>query len=692
MVKYYTLFFILCILGAASLPGQESPGELFAGPPGCQPENFRQHIQDGGDEVSVAIGSGTDIPLVRMPFDFYWKNSLRQTIYYSSEIDLDSGMLTGLSYHNNFASDVMDREIRIWVGETGRESLQDGWVDPASLTLVFDGSVDFPGGQNTIKIDLQQPFFYSGGNLVVYTHRVWENATFSVQERFYATQDAGSGRTRWASADATVYNPADPVTGVVNDWYPNTVLHFSMVVPGSIEGAVTGEGSLLDGVRVILPETSDTTYTDSSGAFGFYQLAEGSYCLEFSKFGFEPLLVEDVLVENGETTVVDASMVPIPKYEVSGLISGNDGFVVEGAVISLDGYENYSASSGENGLFAIPGVFEGEYLLTVTAEGFVSHVQENVLIDSDGTLPEIILTEIIYAPHDLVVDWDGLDAGEILFTWSHGADEKQALDLVAADKKANKAFEGFTIFLDDLDNPVAEGVSSSQYLFSGLASGDYTVGVQAVYSSGTSGIVTLDFSYDHGVVVEYFDVTFRVHFHAFDGFDPETDIVYLTGDLTGWSAPGDDHNQQVMEASDDDPLVYLIHHTLPAGTYEYKYFLNAGWDGGEWDGGLNREILVDADMTVENVFGNINDPVNVPEVKQTLVQLFPNPASSTINIVAGEMIREIRLIDMLGQVVYAASPQSQRSTIDVGQLKDGIYLVQVLTVKGMTTRRVQIFE
>jgi hypothetical protein len=84
------------------------------------------------------------------------------------------------------------------------------------------------------------------------------------------------------------------------------------------------------------------------------------------------------------------------------------------------------------------------------------------------------------------------------------------------------------------------------------------------------------------------------------------------------------------------------------------------------------------------------DATSVGVVEGISLNVFPNPASGTINVVAGEMIREVRLIDMLGQVVYAASPQSERSTIEVGQLKDGIYFVQVFTSQGITTQRVQI--
>ncbi len=190
--------------------------------------------------------------------------------------------------------------------------------------------------------------------------------------------------------------------------------------------------------------------------------------------------------------------------------------------------------------------------------------------------------------------------------------------------------------------------------------------------------------------VEY-TVTFNVHMHAAEGFDPETDVVYITGSLLGWAAPGDDHDNQVMTVSDDDPMVYTTTMTLEQGTYEYKYFLNAGWDGGEWAGGDNRPLVLDEAKTLEDVFGDpTNESLPVQEMELAEMNLFPNPARNQMNIVSDQMISQVRVFDMLGQVVYSAQPESQQMVMNVSSLKAGVYLVQINTPKGTTTHRIQI--
>ncbi|MCA1746562.1 MAG: carboxypeptidase-like regulatory domain-containing protein, partial [Bacteroidales bacterium] len=58
---------------------------------------------------------------------------------------------------------------------------------------------------------------------------------------------------------------------------------------------------------------------------------------------------------------------------------------------------------------------------------------------------------------------------------------------------ATKDLIGFRVFLNDMDTPVEENVTEMHYLFEGLAEGDYVAGVQSVYPTGTSEVVTLGF-------------------------------------------------------------------------------------------------------------------------------------------------------------------------------------------------------
>jgi hypothetical protein len=66
-----------------------------------------------------------------------------------------------------------------------------------------------------------------------------------------------------------------------------------------------------------------------------------------------------------------------------------------------------------------------------------------------------------------------------------------------------------------------------------------------------------------------------------------------------------DNFKVTAEVEPPAELIYTTTLELEAGTYMYKYFLNAGWAGGEWDGDPNRVVtVVDADVVVNDIFGD----------------------------------------------------------------------------------------
>ncbi|TVQ09559.1 MAG: hypothetical protein EA361_15245, partial [Bacteroidetes bacterium] len=108
---------------------------------------------------------------------------------------------------------------------------------------------------------------------------------------------------------------------------------------------------------------------------------------------------------------------------------------------------------------------------------------------------------------------------------------------------------------------------------------------------------------------ELFDVTFNVDMSFAEDFDPDNDVVYITGSMLGWASPGDQPNNQTMTRVDDS-MIWSKTLALGADTYQYKYFLNYGWDWGEWDGDPNRMITVAGDMEVNDVWGTYIEPAN----------------------------------------------------------------------------------
>ena len=94
-----------------------------------------------------------------------------------------------------------------------------------------------------------------------------------------------------------------------------------------------------------------------------------------------------------------------------------------------------------------------------------------------------------------------------------------------------------------------------------------------------------------------FAITFNVDMSTAEGFIPGTDIVYLTGSFTGWAPPGDPGSIVMNQVGTS--LTYTTTLLLASGTYEYKYFKNAGWGNGEYLGGSNRSVTISA-ITIYN--------------------------------------------------------------------------------------------
>lgn len=174
-----------------------------------------------------------------------------------------------------------------------------------------------------------------------------------------------------------------------------------------------------------------------------------------------------------------------------------------------------------------------------------------------------------------------------------------------------------------------------------------------------------------------FAVTFNVDMSTANDFNPETDVVYITGSLLGWATPGDDAENQTMTQV-EGTMIWTITHNLDAGNYEYKYFMNAGWDNGEWAGGANRVIDVNADMIINDIWG-------IPNYTDTNVlenlSIFPNPFSNYINIDNPDVVKRVIITNIVGQVVMNKLINGN-GTINTTELGNGLYLITIEAHNG----------
>ncbi len=100
-------------------------------------------------------------------------------------------------------------------------------------------------------------------------------------------------------------------------------------------------------------------------------------------------------------------------------------------------------------------------------------------------------------------------------------------------------------------------------------------------------------------------VTFNVYMAYVQNLNPTIDSVFISGTFPGavWNKPGTNHALRMSDI--DSNKVYSITINFDsAQEVQYKFFINAGWGGGEWQGGDNRVVNIYKDTTFNNIFGD----------------------------------------------------------------------------------------
>ena len=72
------------------------------------------------------------------------------------------------------------------------------------------------------------------------------------------------------------------------------------------------------------------------------------------------------------------------------------------------------------------------------------------------------------------------------------------------------------------------------------------------------------------------------------------------------------------------------------------------------------------------------DPLSVnPKINLSNLQVFPNPAKDFVNIRHDKAIREVKIYDLTGKVVIKENYNNNQIKIDLNNLKEGMYIIQV---------------
>ncbi len=228
--------------------------------------------------------------------------------------------------------------------------------------------------------------------------------------------------------------------------------------------------------------------------------------------------------------------------------------------------------------------------------------------------------------------------------------------------KANKAFLGYNVFLNNMTTPVAftQGLN---HMFNLVPPGLHTAGVQAVYSSGVSQIVTLTFNM------------------------PGPNITFVVNEKLGYNShapvPGAavQFNGEVKQTNAQGRATFF---GVPHGINRFQVSHNSFFPS---SGAL---LIGFPHMTVPVTLTRNN--TNVEEPTLAAIEVYPIPASTVLNITSPENMKQLQVVNMLGQVVYTAEEAGVRHEINVAGFRDGMYVLRIITEIGTETRTVQIVK
>ncbi|MBN2828818.1 MAG: carboxypeptidase regulatory-like domain-containing protein [Candidatus Cloacimonetes bacterium] len=364
--------------------------------------------------IEVTIGAGDQQALI--PVNMYYRNSLFETIYLSEELNI-GGMITGIKFYNNFQDNLPNKPTNIWLGETARTNLSNGWIPSSALTQVFAGDVIYPPGNNDIVITFTTPFFYSGENLVMMVQRPYEQDYYGPSDYFYC-QTVGNNRSLMTYNDNSIIEPTNPPTTGVTGQFPKTTFMVTVTGMGSLNGIVTVNGSPLDGATVTVSNSVRSYTTGADGSYSFPYIPTGEHTITASKIGYS-IESSDVTIVENQTTTEDFNLTLLGLVTVNGRIVGSDApdIGIATAELSLYGYASFTTLTDANGNFVINDVYAGQtYNYEITADSY--QVTSGLLTvgETDMDAGNLIVNELAYPPMNVLAVEDST-LSTVTITW-----------------------------------------------------------------------------------------------------------------------------------------------------------------------------------------------------------------------------------------------------------------------------------
>ena len=184
-------------------------------------------------------------------------------------------------------------------------------------------------------------------------------------------------------------------------------------------------------------------YTDPDVGDYHRPISAGTYSLQVSAEGYETLILEDIVVTDGNLTLADVELVESVSVDISGtVVDFASNSAIDEAHIFVSGSVNYHTTTDENGNFSIDEVLSGFYQFIVVKTGYTTHLADIQISPTSSTF-DVTLAESQAESFETVlpqnwvsttsIGWDidniGYDGEQSIKSGAIGDDDESAIEI-----------------------------------------------------------------------------------------------------------------------------------------------------------------------------------------------------------------------------------------------------------------------
>lgn len=433
---------------------------------------------EGVEEIKIGNLQGISNNL---PFYFTFSHSVSQALYYSDEIN-QNGRIDHLYIYSQFGSEYKNRNIQVYMSLTDKEEFENRqWITEA--TLVYDGNVDFSNGKDTIQIQLDRPFYYSKDKNLMVMYVAPKSEQTNSTGNFYVSTSERTKRVlhRYNIGTTPIFSLLpdgqfqfnNPGMAAVDDSY---IINTTFIVDtevGTVKGIVTDGIAPLKDVRINVEGTNIHTFTNSAGEYELNGVPVGPQIITAMKSGYTQSNVSLQIIKDGDYTG-NFEINSLSHRSISGTVKNISNEIIEKASITLcSGEHIFKGVTNEEGKFEIAVYGTREYLLKVTAAGYITSDTELIVGESDKTIEDITLTACTSnSARELTYDLHTTGWYDITLSWKE------------PESMPDRELKGYHIYANGLLVNHTEPVKALSYTFTAPEPGTYIMEVAAIWDSG----------------------------------------------------------------------------------------------------------------------------------------------------------------------------------------------------------------